>query len=457
MIKVGDKQIPNIIYRELEIPNIREFAVYTKNGGYDALKKALGQTRKQVIDETKASNLRGRGGAGFPAGVKWSFIDQNNPVNYVAVNADESETGTFKDRQILENNPHQVIEGALICAYAIKAKAVYFYLRGEFWDVGHALEKHVADARSAGLFGPKSKLKDAEGKSFEVDVFVHLGAGAYICGEETALLNSLEGKLGQPRVRPPFPANKGGGLYGEPTVVNNVETLANVPWIINNGAEEYKKIGVGTSTGTKVFCVSGHVKRPGNYELPFGITFRELLYDYAGGPLDDSKSLKAILPSGGSGPIIRVTDEVLDTPLTYDDLRKFNSILGSASVIVMDDSVDVVWVASKITKFFKHESCGKCTPCREGTYWLDKVLDRILSGEGKPSDVDLIMNVAKNMQPTTLCALGEFAANPIIWTINTFPEEFKAWVDGSKQPVEEKVAVRPARGRGTAAPAPAGD
>ncbi|GIK29667.1 MAG: NADH-quinone oxidoreductase subunit NuoF [Chloroflexi bacterium] len=446
----------NIIFREKDIPNIREFDVYSKNGGYEALKKALSQTRKQVIDEVKASNLRGRGGAGFPTGVKWSFIPQDNPINYVVVNADESETGTFKDRQIMENNPHQMIEGALICAYAIKAAAVYIYLRGEFWDVAHALDAEIARARKAGLFGPNGKLKDADGNPFKVDIFTHLGAGAYICGEETALLNSIEGKLGQPRVRPPFPANKGGGLYNEPTVVNNVETLANVPWIINNGAEEYKKIGVGSSSGTKIFCLSGHVKNPGNYELPFGVTFRQLLYDYGGGPLNGGE-FKAILPSGGSGPILRVTDEVLDTPLTYDDLRKFNSILGSASVIVMDDTVDIVWVASKVTKFFKHESCGKCTPCREGTYWLDKVLDRILAGGGKESDVDLIMSVAKNMQPTTLCAFGEFAANPTIWTINVFPEEFKAWVDGSKKPAEEKAVARPARERVAAAAAPAGD
>lgn len=459
MITIGDKQIPNILYREKDVPNIHQFDVYVKNGGYEGLKKALGMTRAAVIQEVKDSNLRGRGGAGFPAGVKWSFIPQDNPVNYVTVNCDESETGTFKDRQIMENNPHQLIEGALICAYAVKAKAVYIYLRGEFWDVAHEVDKHIEAGRKAGLYGANGKLKDADGNPFTVEVYTHLGAGAYICGEESALLNSLEGKLGQPRVRPPFPAQKGGGLYSEPTVVNNVETLANVPWIITNGAAAYKAIGVGASTGTKIFCLSGHVKKPGNYELPFGVTFRELLYTYGGGPLDDSKPFKAILPSGGSGPIVRVTDELLDTPLTYEDLSKHNTILGSASVIVMDESTDIVWVASKVTKFFKHESCGKCTPCREGTYWLDKVLDRILRGEGKPNDVELIANVANNMKPATLCALGEFAANPIIWTIRNFPEEFTAWVSGDKK-AAALSAGHQSHGHGAKAaalPAPAGD
>jgi len=438
----------------LDGDNAWRLADYVKRGGYSALRRVLeGKLpQEQVINEVKKSVLRGRGGAGFPTGLKWSFMPRSFPGDkYVVCNSDEGEPGTFKDRDLLRYNPHAVIEGMVIAGYAMGAGRGYNYIHGEIWEIYERFEEALAEARAAGFLGA-----NVLGSGFNFELFAHHGYGAYICGEETALLNSLEGKLGQPRVRPPFPANKGGGLYGEPTVVNNVETLANVPWIINNGAEEYKKIGVGTSTGTKVFCVSGHVKKPGNYELPFGITFRELLYDYAGGPLDESRPFKAILPSGGSGPIIRVTDEVLDTPLTYDDLRKYNSILGSASVIVMDDSVDIVWVASKITKFFKHESCGKCTPCREGTYWLDKVLDRILSGEGKPSDVDLIMNVAKNMQPTTLCALGEFAANPIIWTINTFPEEFKAWVDGSKKPAEEKAVARPARGR-AAAPAPSGD
>jgi NADH-quinone oxidoreductase subunit F len=412
----------NILFRELEVPNIREYDVYRANQGYQALENAVSMKPSEVIDIVKASNLRGRGGAGFPTGVKWSFIPQSEPVKYVTVNCDESETGTFKDRQIMENNPHQLIEGALICAYAIQAKAVYIYLRGEFWDVAHELDKRIEEARAAGFVG-----QNIAGSNYSCEVYTHLGAGAYICGEESALIESLEGKMGQPRVRPPFPAQKGGGLYGEPTVVNNVETLTNVPWIINHGADAFKAIGTEQSAGTKIFCVSGHVNKPGNYELPMGVTFRELIYDYAGG-IPEGRSVKAILPSGGSGPIVPGTDEVLDTKLTYEDMAKVGTILGSASVIVMDDTVDIAWVASKVTKFFKHESCGKCTPCREGTYWLDKVLDRIMRGDAKESDIDLVVNIAKNMQGVTLCALGDFAANPVIHTVRVFPDDFKAHI-----------------------------
>lgn len=412
----------NIVYREKDVKDIHKLSVYRKHGGYEGLKKALGMKPAEVIDVVKASNLRGRGGAGFPTGLKWSFIPQSEPVKYVVVNADESETGTFKDRQIMENNPHQLIEGALIAAWAIQAAAVYIYLRGEFWDVAHALDKHIEEAVKDGCAG-----ENIFGSGWSCNVYTHLGAGAYICGEETALLESLEGKLGQPRVRPPFPAQKGGGLYAEPTVVNNVETLANVPWIVINGADEYKKIGTDKSSGTKVFCLSGHVNKPGNYELPFGITFRELIFEHGGG-IPGDKKVKAILPSGGSGPIIEATDEVLDTPLSYEGLAKFSSILGSASVIVMDEDTDIAWVASRVTKFFRHESCGKCTPCREGTYWLDKVLDRVMAGEAQMSDVELISNIARNMQGATLCAFGDFAANPAIYTIRNFPEDFKKHV-----------------------------
>jgi len=410
---------PILILRGQEIENLNDFDVYVKHGGYEGLKKALSLGQDAVINEVKASNLRGRGGAGFPTGVKWSFIPKHEPIKYVCVNADESETGTFKDRLIMETNPHQMIEGALIAAYAIAATAVYIYLRGEFWDIAHDLDVEIEKARKAGYIG-----ENILNSGWSCEVYTHLGAGAYICGEETALLNSLEGLLGQPRVRPPFPANKGGGLYKEPTVVNNVETLANVPWIITNGADAYKAIGTEQSSGTKLYCVSGHVKNPGVFELPFDVTFRELLFDICGGPRKEGTSFKAMLPSGGSGPIVPLSDEVLDTPMSYEHTSQVGTIIGSASLIIMDDTVDITWVASKVTKFFKHESCGKCTPCREGTYWLDKVIDRIMAGEGSEKDIQLIDNVAKNMQGITLCALGEFAANPIIHTIKHFPDDF---------------------------------
>jgi NADH-quinone oxidoreductase subunit F len=442
---------PNILLRELDVKNIHKLSVYEKHDGYAALKKALSMARTDVIEEVKASNLRGRGGAGFPTGVKWGFIPADNPINYVTVNADESETGTFKDRQIMENNPHQLIEGSVICAYAVNAAAVYIYIRGEYWDVAEGLEKAIADAEKAGYVG--SNILDS---GYSCPVYVHLGAGAYICGEESALLESLEGKLGQPRVRPPFPAQKGGGLYQEPTVVNNVETLANVPYIILNGAAKYKEMGTEGSTGTKIFCLSGHVEKPGNYELEMGKTsLRDLLFTHGGG-IKGGKQIRGLLPSGGSGPVIRFDgndDPKLDTPLTYEDFVKLGTILGSASFIVMDETVDMTWVASKITKFFYHESCGKCTPCREGTYWLDRVIDRIMAGEGKSSDVELINNVAKNMQGTTLCALGDFAANPILYTIKNFPEDFAAHVDGKpKTPQTVNPAPKPPAGGATAAP-----
>lgn len=417
----------SILLRGRDIPDLHKLDVYVKNGGYEGLKKALSMKPSEVIDVVKASGLRGRGGAGFPTGLKWSFIPQSEPVKYVTVNCDESETGTFKDREIIETNPHQLIEGALICAYAIQATAVYIYLRGEFWDQGHALDGYIEEARQAGL-----AFDNINGSGWSCPVYTHLGAGAYICGEETALLNSLEGMLGQPRVRPPFPANKGGGLYGEPTVINNVETLTNVPWIMSNGADAFKAIGTEQSAGTKIFCVSGMVEKPGNYELPMGITMRELIYTHAGG-IKGGKQIKGILPSGGSGPIIRVNgndDPVLDTKLSYEDMAKTGSILGSASVIVMDETVDMTWVASKVIKFFKHESCGKCTPCREGTYWIDKVVDRIMANQAETNDIDLIVNIAKNMQGVTLCALGDFAANPIIHTAKNFPEDFKKHIVG---------------------------
>jgi len=426
----------HILLRHRDIENIHHIDVYRQHGGYEALRQAVTtMTPDEVIDVVKASNLRGRGGAGFPTGAKWSFIPRNEPVKYVVVNADESEPGTFKDREILENNPHQLIEGALIAAYAIQAKAVYVYCRGEFWDLAHALEEHIAAARQAGFLG-----QDILGSGWSCEMYVHLGAGAYICGEESALLNSIQGLLGQPRVRPPFPAQKGGGLYYEATVVNNVETLTNVPWIITHGADAYRQIGTAESPGPKIYCLSGHVARPGNYELPLGITFRELIYEHAGG-IPDDRQLKAILPSGASGPVLPATDAVLDTPLTYEALAQIGSTLGSASIILLDETVNMAWAAGKMMEFFAHESCGKCTPCREGTYWSKMRYRTLLSGRvGSEKDIDAIADVAGQMAGITLCALGEFAVNPVVATIKHFREDYLVWI---KEPAAEKQAARP--------------
>lgn len=427
----------HILLRNRDIPDIWQFDTYMAHGGYDGLKKAVQEySPDDVIRIMIESNLRGRGGAGFPAGRKWSFIPKDAEKKYVTVNADESEPGTFKDRELLEKNPHQVIEGALIAAYAIQATAVYIYCRGEFWDLAHALEEQIEEARKANLVGD-----NILGSGWNCPVYVHLGAGAYICGEESALLNSLQGLLGQPRVRPPFPAQMGGGLYYWPTVVNNVETLSNVPWIIVNGADAYKAIGTPQSPGPKIFCMSGHIARPGNYELPLGITFRELIYDHAGG-IPKKKKLKAILPSGASGPVLKATDEVLNAPLTYESVVALGSTLGSASFILMDEDTDMVQAAAKMIHFFTHESCGKCTPCREGTFWLDKIYHRLLHGQGTQHDLELLANVPTYMQGgTTLCALGEFAANPVLSTIHQFRDEYERYVSAA----EEVAAVAVAR------------
>ena len=433
-----------ILLRNRTIENIREFDVYIQHGGYEAFKKAVTtMTPGEVIDEVKASGLRGRGGAGFPTGVKWGFIPKDEPVKYVVVNADESEPGTFKDREILEGNPHQLLEGALIAAYAIQATAVYIYCRGEFWDLAHELDRRIEEARAAGFVG--ENILDS---GWSCEVYTHLGAGAYICGEESALLNSLQGLLGQPRVRPPFPAQKGGGLYYEATVVNNVETLTNVPWIITNGADAYKQIGTEKSPGPKIYCLSGHVAKPGNYELPLGITFRELIYEHGGGIRDD-KQLKAILPSGASGPVLPATDEVLDTPLTYEDVAALGSTLGSASIILMDETTNIAWAAGKMIHFFSHESCGKCTPCREGTYWLNRRYEALLDGRATERDIDVLDSVAGNMTGLTLCALGEFAVNPVRATIKHFREDYLALLpqeeekkDAKKRPARQKAAAR---------------
>ncbi len=408
----------HVLLRHRDVPDINKLEVYKKNGGFDAFKKAVTKMQPaEVTDVVKNSNLRGRGGAGFPTGMKWSFIDNKNWPHYVVANADESEPGTFKDREIMESNPFQFLEGLALASYAVGATVAYVYLRGEFWQVAAFLDEKIAEMEKAGYLGD-----NLFGKDYSLKIFTHLGAGAYICGEETALLESLEGKRGQPRVRPPFPPSF--GLYGKPTIINNVETFTNVPMILANGADWYKSMGTQDSAGVKIFSLSGRVRKPGNYELPFGTTFRQLIYEHGGG-IQEGRPVKAIMAAGASSSIIVVDDKVLDTPMDYATVRTIGADLGSASVIVLDDTVDIDWVVNKTIHFFKHESCGKCTPCREGNYWMKNLTTRIHSGDGSKADVDLLLNVAKQMQGKCLCALGEFSTMAVVTGIERFPQDFK--------------------------------
>jgi NADH-quinone oxidoreductase subunit F len=428
-----------ILLRHREIPEIKNLAVYRQHGGFEAFKKAVVTLQpQQVVNEVKASGLRGRGGAGFPTGLKWSFIDKNNWPHYVVANADESEPGTFKDREIMEQNPYQFLEGVMICAYAVQANAAYVYLRGEFWQLAEELDQAIAELEKVGLLGD-----NIFGTGYVLRVYTHLGAGAYICGEETALLESLEGKLGQPRLRPPFPPSY--GLFGKPTIVNNVETLANVPLIIEKGAAWYTTIGTERSPGPKIFSLCGNVNKPGNYELPLGTTFRELIFEHGGG-IPGRRKVKAIMPAGASSALIVATEEALDTPMDYENVQKVGSTLGSASVIVIDDSVNIDWVINKTLHFFKHESCGKCTPCREGTYWMMHISDRISGGDAALEDLELLDDVAHNIQGKCLCALGEFSTMAVVSGIERFKSDFELKVlDGASQsqtaPEAEPVAA----------------
>src|SRR5574341_665493 len=417
-----------ILLHHREVPDIAQLTVYRNNGGFEAFQKTVTQMKPgEVTDLVKASGLRGRGGAGFPTGVKWSFIDNKNWPHYVVANADESEPGTFKDREIMDGNPSQFLEGVAIASYAVGANVAYVYLRGEFWQLADFLDEKLAEMEEAGYLGDK-----LFGTDYSLRIYTHLGAGAYICGEETAMLESLEGKRGQPRVRPPFPPSY--GLYGKPTIVNNVETLTNVPLILSNGADWYKKMGTADSAGVKIFSLSGRVRKPGNYELPFGTTFRELIYSYGGG-VQDSRSVKAIMPAGASSSLILVdSDKVLDTPMDYATVRTLGADLGSASVIIIDDTVSMDWLVNKTVHFFTHESCGKCTPCREGTYWMSNITGRIQSGQGTTDDVELLLNVAKQIQGKCLCALGEFSTMAVVTGIERFPQDFKNAVSPSPLP-----------------------
>ncbi len=410
-----------ILLRHREIPDLNRLDVYQENGGFESFRHTVTSMQPdEVTEEVKTSGLRGRGGAGFPTGVKWTFMDKNNWPHYVVANADESEPGTFKDREIMESNPFQFIEGVAISCYAVQANAAYIYLRGEFWQVAHFLDEKIAELELAGLLGD-----NLFGTDYKLRIYTHLGAGAYICGEETALLESMEGKLGQPRLRPPFPPSY--GLFGKPTVVNNVETLANVPPIIKNGGEWYRSLGTEDTAGVKVFSLSGRVNKPGNYELPFGTTFRELIFEHGGG-IPDGAQVKAIMAAGASSSLIVADDKALDTPMDYASVRELGADLGSASVIVIDDSVGIDWVINKTIHFFKHESCGKCTPCREGNYWMQHLTERIHKGEAMDGDVQLLHDVASQMQNKCLCALGEFATMAVVSGIDRFPGDFEAKV-----------------------------
>lgn len=409
----------HVLLRHRDILDIRDISVYTAHHGYDALRKAVSDVRPEdVTDVVKAAGLRGRGGAGFPAGVKWSFIPKDVKPVYVVVNADESEPGTFKDRELIEKNPHQLIEGIALCAYAVGAEKAYIYGRGEFKNPFVDLQQAIDDAYEEGFLG-----QSILGSDFSLDVYTHLGAGAYICGEETALLESLEGKLGQPRNRPPFPAQV--GLYAKPTVVNNVETLANVPPIVLHGAQWYRQFGTEKSPGTKIFCLSGHVVRPGNYELPLGTPLRYLIEECGGG-VPGGRAVKGVLPAGASAPIL--PGDSLDVPLDYESVQAIGSMLGSASFIVMDETVDMVWAASKMVHFFKHESCGKCSPCREGTYWMEDVYHRLHNGHARPDDVNLLLDLADQMDGNCFCLLGEFSLSPVRSSIKHFRDEYEALV-----------------------------
>ena len=408
-----------LLFKDIDTPGLRGLETYRTLGGYEALAGTLGQrTPDQCIDEVKASGLRGRGGAGFPTGLKWGFVPKNSPKpKYIVCNADESEPGTFKDRELMEKNPHLLIEGMILAGYAIGSKQGYIYLRGEFEYIQRILDAAIAEARSAGLLG-----SNVFGTGVDFELYTHLGAGAYICGEETALLSSLEGYRGQPRLKPPFPAVE--GLYACPTVVNNVETLMNVPHILKNGGAWYRQWGTDKSPGTKILSVSGPVKRPGNYEIVLGLPLRTLIEspEYCGGMRDGLK-LKAVIPGGSSVPMMPASQ--LDTGLDYESLNAVGTFLGSGGVIVIDDQTCIVDALWNVTRFYQHESCGKCTPCREGTYWMTEVFERLETGSGRDSDVDLLADVADNILGKSFCALGDAAAMPVQGALKHFREEFE--------------------------------
>jgi NADH-quinone oxidoreductase subunit F len=428
-----------LLLKDIDEPRLNTLEVYERRGGYSALRRALEMEPEEVLAELNASGLRGRGGAGFSMGKKASFLPKGGMDKYLCCNADESEPGTFKDREIMQKNPHGLIEGMVIAAYAAGINRAFIYIRGEYAEQADILDAAVAEAERAGYLGERIL-----GSELTLSLVVHRGAGAYICGEETALLDSLEGKRGNPRLKPPFPANQ--GLYQGPTLINNVETLATVPHIIAMGGEEYAKVGTETSTGTKLVSVSGNVRRPGNYEVELGTPSREIIYDLAGGP-PPGREVKLWFPGGSSAPVL--TKDDLDLAYDFDTMAKAGTMLGSGAIIVVDDSNSVVDVALKVAKFYRHESCGKCSPCREGTNWTVKMIERIRSGEATPMDLDIMASVQTNIIGNCLCVLGDAMAMPIGSMIEKFRPEFEDYIEarrremdlGSDEPVDPPLQV----------------
>ncbi len=406
----------------------RTYDGWVKRGGYQALKKALAMAPAQVIDIVKESGLRGRGGAGFPAGVKWSFMPkEKKKPHYLCCNADESEPGTFKDREIMRWTPHGLIEGCAIAQYAIQAEVTYIYIRGEFTEPLGIMEQALAEAYKHSVLGP-----DAMGTGKRLDMYLHRGAGAYICGEETALMNSIEGSRGNPRIRPPFPAAY--GVFGMPTTINNVETLASVPHIITRGGAWYKTLSLSNpkSTGTKLFSVCGNVKRPGNYEVTMGFPLGELIHEVCGG-VPDGRTLKACIPGGSSVPILN-REESESCKLDYEGCVEKGTMLGSGGLIVFDDSADMVYQIMRLARFYAHESCAQCTQCREGTAWTVRILQRILAGQGEMKDLDLLLDLSEQMTGKTICVLSDSCAAPVVSGIKKFRGEFEAYIKGSRRP-----------------------
>lgn len=408
-----------LLTKYFDLKNLYKIEIYLQQDGYQGLRKALKEMKpEEVLEEVKKANLRGRGGAGFPAGVKWGFVPKDvSKPKYLCVNADEGEPGTFKDRYIMSHNPHLLVEGIIIASFCVGIHTAFIYIRGEYEAIALRLEQAISEAYARGFLG-----KNILESGFDLDVFVHRGAGAYICGEETALLESLEGKRGYPRLKPPFPASV--GLFQSPTVINNVETLSNIPQIIINGAEWFCQKGLLKDGGTRIFGVSGMVKNPGIYELPLGTKLKDIIFKYAGG-MREGKKLKAVIPGGMSAPILKA-DEI-DIKMDFDSLMAANSMLGSGAIIVIDQETAMVDVLKIVTKFYSHESCGQCTPCRIGNSWINKIVKRIAAGEGKSGDIDNIIRLASNIKGKTLCPLGDAAAMPVLSITQKFRKEIESY------------------------------